>query len=388
MMDEINKLKDEINKTKAELTILYEISNALRTTLELDEILYIVLTGVTAHVGLGFNRAMVLLVNENEGTIEGKMGIGPDTGEQAYKIWSKIQQEQMNLDDLINVYKKSNKVMQTTFDKEVESLKISLKANNPSLLALAARDAMPMHITKERIDNYADDPLLKVFKPAELVIIPLKAKDKVNGLIVADNIYTRKPISRDDMRMLFMLSNQAGLAIENSHLYERTVIKSHSDSLTGLWNHGYFQYLLQKELQRAREENLSLSMVMIDIDDFKKYNDALGHQAGDEILKDIAKILQDHSRKMDWVCRYGGEEFTIILPQTSKKETIPIAERLREKISAYLFNHIEIMPNKKLTVSLGIASFPEDGSSNSELIASADRLLYKAKSKGKNQSCY
>src|SRR4030042_5802743 len=104
-MEELNKLKVELERTKMELGILYEISNAMRTTLRLDEILYIILTGVTAHATLGFNRALLFLVNEKEKVIEGKMGIGPETGEEENRIWTQIEQEKMDLDDVINGYK-------------------------------------------------------------------------------------------------------------------------------------------------------------------------------------------------------------------------------------------------------------------------------------------
>ena len=127
---------------------------------------------------------------------------------------------------------------------------------------------------------------------------------------------------------------------------------------------------------------------MIDIDDFKSYNDEFGHQAGDEILQDIARILSEHSRKMDWVCRYGGEEFAVILPRTLKKEAIMIAERLREKIAKYSFLHIESIPDKKLTISLGISSFPDDAGDNSAIITRTDKQLYRAKQLGKNKICY
>jgi len=386
-MEQIDKLKEEINRTKAELTILYEISNALRTTLKLDEILYIILTGVTAHVGLGFNRAMIFLVNEKENLIEGKMGIGPDTGEEANKIWTKIQQEQMDLDDLISAFKSTEKMPESKFNQQVRSVRINLKDKKNSLLNIAVHDGMLLHLTRETIKNYLNDPLVQILKTDELVIVPLKAKDKVNGVIVADNIFTHKPVTKEDLRMLVMLSNQAGLAIENSQLYEQTLIKSHTDSLTGLWNHGYFQYLLQTEIQKAKENNLPLSLIMLDIDNFKNYNDTMGHQTGDQILSEIAKILRDYSRKIDWVCRYGGEEFAIILPQTTKKEAFLIAEQLREKIQNYPFIYEEIMPEKRITVSCGVASFPEDGTTSSELISCADKHLYQAKNLGKNRTC-
>jgi diguanylate cyclase (GGDEF)-like protein len=246
---------------------------------------------------------------------------------------------------------------------------------------------MPLHLAKETIQKYQNDPIIQLLKSEELVVVPLKAKDKVNGIIVADNFINKEPITKDDIRMLTMLANQAGLAIENSQLYEKTVTRTHTDHLTDLWNHGYFQYIFQTELEKAKAAKTPLSLIMMDIDDFKIYNDALGHQAGDKILKELAMLLKNRSRKMDYVCRYGGEEFTIILPQTDKKEAFLIAERLRENIQNHPFIHEEILPNKKLTVSLGISTSPEDGSLPSELISSSDKALYQAKNKGKNNTC-
>jgi len=209
----------------------------------------------------------------------------------------------------------------------------------------------------------------------------------VNGIILADNFITKKPITKDSLQMLIMLANQAGLAIENSQLYERTVLRAHLDSLTNLWNHGYFQYLLQEELERSKAVKVPLSLIAIDIDDFKVYNDTLGHQSGDRILKELAYLLRNQSRKMDFVCRYGGEEFMVILPQTDKREGYLIAERLRQDIAKHSFSHEEIMPHKRLTVSIGLSTFPEDGSTPAELIAFSDKTLYEAKHKGKNTTC-
>jgi diguanylate cyclase (GGDEF)-like protein len=386
-MEELNKIKDELERTKLELGILYEISNAMRTTLKLDEILYIILTGVTAHIGLGFNRAILFLVNEKDGLIEGKMGIGPETGEEANNMWSQIEQEKMDLDDLINTYKVSNHMQASGFNRQVQYLKIPLQERNENLLAVVALEGMPLHLTGETIQNYRDNEIIKILNSGELVLVPLKAKDKVNGMVVADNFITKKPITKDDIRMLTMLANQAGLAIENSQLYEKTLIRAHLDSLTELWNHGYFQYIFQAELKKAEVQKTPLSLIMLDIDDFKIYNDSLGHQAGDTILKELAFILKKQSRKMDYVCRYGGEEFTVILPQTDRKEAFLIAERLRENIARHPFLKEEILPSKKLTVSLGLAVFPENGSSPSDLLRHSDKSLYEAKNKGKNITC-
>ncbi|MDD5045066.1 MAG: sensor domain-containing diguanylate cyclase [Candidatus Omnitrophica bacterium] len=383
-MNELTQLKEKLNRVSAELTVLYEISNAMRTTLKLDEILYIILTGVTAHVGLGFNRAMLFLVNEKESVIEGRIGIGPHTGEEANSIWAQIDHQKMDLEDLINAYKLMNKDIDSQFNDLVNDIRVPLNDKTNSILAMSVLDGMPIHLSPQTIGNYTNDPLLKIFHIEEMAVVPMQAKDKVIGVILADNAFTKKPITKDDMRMLIMLANQAGLAIENSMLYEQTLVMSRTDSLTGLWNHGYFQSRLHTELEKAKTDNTALSVMMIDIDDFKIYNDTLGHQLGDKILKELARTIKGYSRNMDYVCRYGGEEFAIIMSQTTKKEAFAIGEKLREIIERQPFPHEEILPNKRLTVSIGISAYPEDGTTASSLIDYSDKLLYKAKHKGKN----
>lgn len=385
-MTDLEKTKQELDRAKAEMSMLYEISNAMRTTLKLDEVLYIILTAVTAHAGLGFNRAMLFLINEKENIIEGKMGIGPDTGEEANRIWRLIEDQKMDFDDLINGYRSSGKMIDSEFNHTVRRIKFNLN-DTENLLTMAAKDGMPLHINQDSIGKHSHDPLLRILNTNELAIVPLKAKDKINGVVLADNKFTGKPITNEDLRIFIMLANQAGLAIENSHLYEQTVILSNTDALTSLWNHGYFQLMLQEEIDRTKALNMPLSLMFIDIDYFKNYNDHLGHQKGDYILTEISKLLLDYSRKMDYVCRYGGEEFAIILPQTTKEAAYLISERLRELIDQHKFADENIQPNQSLTVSIGLSCFPNDAETKSELILAADTALYEAKKTGRNKTC-
>ncbi|MDD5725260.1 MAG: diguanylate cyclase [Candidatus Omnitrophica bacterium] len=386
-MEETTRLKNELERTKIELNILYEISNAMRTTLKLDEILYIILTGVTAHTGLGFNRAILFLVNEKEQLIEGKMGIGPENGEEANVAWTRIEEEKMGLDELISAFKNSDSILESGFNRQVRNLRVSMLDKNDNPLSLAALEGMPLHLTGPSLLKYQDSPVIKKLASQELLIIPLKAKDKVNGIIVADNFINREPITKDDIRMLTMLANQAGLAIENSQLFELTAERAHSDYLTNLWNHGYFQVLFQTEVEKAKATKSPLTLIMIDIDDFKIYNDTLGHPEGDKILKTLAGLLRNQSRKMDLVCRYGGGGFTIILPHTDKKEAFLIAERIRSDVQKYPFLNKDVFPHKQLTISLGIATFPYDGPLAADLITASDKSLYQAKKDGKNNTC-
>jgi len=163
-MDDLNKLKIELERTKIELGILYEISNAMRTTLKLDEILYIILTGVTAHTGLGFNRAILFLVNEKDKIIEGKMGIGPENGEEANIAWTKIEQEKMDLGDLINAFKKSSSVLESGFNRQVRSLKVSMLDKEENPLSLAVLEGMPLHLNAQTIQKYQSSPVIRMLE--------------------------------------------------------------------------------------------------------------------------------------------------------------------------------------------------------------------------------
>jgi len=379
--------QEELQKVRGELSLLYEISNAMRTTLKLDEILYIILTAVTAHVGLGFNRAMLFLVNEKDGILEGKMGIGPDSGEEANRIWTYLEKEKTNLDNLISNYKVSGHLAHSQFDHIVKGIRLPLKEEEGGILAMTLLDGMPLHITQETIHTRKQDTLINILRPEEFVTVPLKAKDKIIGVLFADNPYTHKPITKDNIRILTMFANQAGLAIENSKLYEQTLIKSHTDSLTSLWNHGYFQSRLQEEVSLAQKNKQNLSIIMADLDNFKVYNDTLGHQEGDQILIQIAKILNSAGRKQDTIYRYGGEEFAILLLQTNKQDAHVVAEKIRNSVEQSDFRKQEIFPNRKLTISLGIAAYPDDAASKDSLLEHADKALYSAKHQGKNRVC-
>ncbi len=388
----INNDRDDIllqlARAKQELSTFFEISNAMHKTLELEEILFIILTGVTSHSGLGFNRAMLLLIDQQDAFLEGTIGIGPDSGEEAKRIWALIDDQKMNLDDLVNSYTHSIiSLSHSKFFNDVRSLKIPINGSDGGILGKVFKEAQPAHIKKKDAASYGNDPLINIFVSEEFVIVPLKAKDKCIGLIVADNLFTRRAITQDDIRVLTMFANQAGFAIENSRLYEHTRMRSHKDALTDLWNHGYFQFMLERRLRQAKDHMTYLSLILIDIDNFKNYNDTWGHQKGDAILVSISKILLDSCRKIDCVCRYGGEEFAVVLPDTSKDDAFAVAEHIRSSIAEYNFINDTLRPSQKITVSLGMATFPLDANEKSELIRLADEALYKAKTNGKNRIC-
>lgn len=151
------------------------------------------------------------------------------------------------------------------------------------------------------------------------------------------------------------------------------------DDLTGLYNHRYFQNRMKTELYRAKRYPESFSILFIDLDHFKTYNDTNGHLAGDHLLKTMGAILCKSFRKTDVVARYGGDEFVVILPETSKAQVRLIAAKLHKRVAGYPFGRCDSMPGNRITVSIGHATYPEDGSSADALLGHADQMLYNGK---------
>jgi diguanylate cyclase (GGDEF)-like protein len=167
------------------------------------------------------------------------------------------------------------------------------------------------------------------------------------------------------------------------HAYHEELFRlAKIDGLTDIFNKRYFADTLENELERAKRYNRELSLLMIDIDHFKKVNDRFGHRAGDHILKEIARIFVERSRRVDYVCRYGGEEFSIILPEVDVMGAFRFATTLRESVASHSFKfEQEEIP---ITISIGVSDIMEDIQTTEDLIETADRRLYQAKERGRN----
>ena len=172
--------------------------------------------------------------------------------------------------------------------------------------------------------------------------------------------------------------------IEGEHINRLTSL-ANEDGLTGVYNHRYFYEALDRKIKYSKENNEKISMIFLDIDYFKHYNDLYGHQEGDKVLKKIGKTLKEITRDCDIVSRYGGEEFAIILPNTDEKGATEIAEKIRYSIENTYFYGQQNQPNKNLTVSIGISVYPDKATNEFELIKSADDALYRAKFFNKNR---
>jgi diguanylate cyclase (GGDEF)-like protein len=214
--------------------------------------------------------------------------------------------------------------------------------------------------------------------------IPLIAQDRALGCM---NLYLteRHEFDADEIQLLSTFASQAAISIENARLFEETRQLAITDELTGLANHRQFYHQLAREVRRAQRYRRPLTLLMLDLDHFKQYNDRYGHLAGDQALRETAEVLRRNARDVDVLARYGGEEFAIILPETDLERAMIQAERSRGAIADHAFRGRESNPQGDLTVSIGVASLTPTMRKIEELVHDADQALYRAKSQGRNR---
>jgi two-component system cell cycle response regulator len=221
-------------------------------------------------------------------------------------------------------------------------------------------------------------------RPASFLGLPMIVQDRVIGIFA---ITSQRPNAFDQQHLEFlrMLCSQAAVSITDAKLHDEVNRLATTDGLTGVANHRRFQERLNDEFERQAREAGRFTLIMIDVDHFKKINDRFGHPAGDRVLSQIAAVLVKTVRKIDVVARYGGEEFAVILLNSGPKESFQLAERIRKAVEG-----LSLMINGeplKITISLGMAVYPDDAPDRQTLIERADRALYTAKNGGRNQTC-
>lgn len=218
-----------------------------------------------------------------------------------------------------------------------------------------------------------------------LIAAPLLIHDQLVGILYVDDFVPR-PVRANHLRLLSILASFASMSIDNARLYRRTLELACTDGLTGLLNHRQFKRDFCEEVVRAARYNTSLSVILLDVDDFKKFNDSYGHPNGDIILRELAELIRGLLRDCDLVYRYGGEEFVALLPETSLQEALVVAERVRIFVETESPRFLTgTTMTHGVTVSIGVASFPEDGTDAESLLKNVDDLMYLAKSAGKNK---
>ncbi len=239
--------------------------------------------------------------------------------------------------------------------------------DNESLISAINQGRIYRYITKP----WSPDEIQITLKRA----IERFALDAHNRQLVAD-------LRREKAELKRMVQEQT-LALRQAN--ERLRKLAISDGLTGLYNHRYFQDRWRREVQLARRYDEPLSLMILDVDFFKNYNDTMGRPQGDVLLKEMAMLLLRSVREVDLVARYGGEEFVVVLPKSQRTDAIVLAERVRSLVAQHAFPHRDIQPGGRLTVSIGVASFPHDGGDAGQVIVAADKALYRAKKGGRDR---
>ncbi len=212
--------------------------------------------------------------------------------------------------------------------------------------------------------------------------IPLVSFGQTLGVLVLDSAQTGA-FNANDIQSLESVADICATAIQNAHYVDRVKQLAYLDGLTGIFNRRFFELRIAEELERARRFNTGMAVVMVDIDQFKRLNDEFGHLLGDEVLRQVSSIFHQQLRKIDVVCRYGGEEFAILLAQTNQQHAIGVAEKLRRMVEAWQFPGVP----RAVTISVGAATCPDHGVTRDELVKAADLGLYAAKQAGRNRVC-
>jgi len=328
-----NACLDDIVKREAkETALLYEVSQSLISTLDFDQLLKNILQHLKET--FDFLNVSVLLVDEEKQTLYTHSSIA--------------------------------------YSPEDENLKLRI-----------GKDGITGHVAKTKKMYYSSDVRNDTYyvlgndKTRSEVCFPLLSGDHLIGVLDVESAVING-FSQDIIRLLSSLSAQIAIAIDNARLYAETKKLSLTDPLTQLSNRRSFDIFIDAEIKRAERYRRTFVAMMIDFDNFKNYNDRYGHTAGDIVLQKLSKIMKDIIRDVDFLCRYGGDEFVAILPETDASYALDVAERMRKKIAAQ-----KIQP--KITLSIGIASFPHDARDKSRLIDLADQACYEAKQRGGNR---
>jgi len=228
------------------------------------------------------------------------------------------------------------------------------------------------------------DTVLQQFEARSALIVPLVVSNRPIGSM---QFFSASPraFTKEDAQLLWVLALVAENILSREHANEGLLTFAFTDYLTGLRTRGYFEQQLDLELKRCERRKSPLSLLMLDIDYFKPLNDRYGHHVGDQVLRDVASLLTKDMREVDTVARYGGEEFVIILPETNAFSATRVAQRIRHSIEQAKFFAGSADMVEHLTISIGIAAYPQDARFKRDLIESADAALYDAKSRGRNQ---
>jgi len=263
-----------------------------------------------------------------------------------------------------------------------EDLGLSLPALQPLLAFLDKDEYNQVPFTYLR-ENFPDKDVVERLAAAAVdIVVPLRTDKGAIGILLLPKNGVGQTYGLAELQYITRIARFASISIENANLFRQAT----TDRMTGLFSHHFFEKNLDEELERARRYKSTFSLVMFDIDHFKKFNDIYGHLQGDRIIREIARIMCKAIRQVDFPARYGGEEFALILPAVDVKGALVVAERIRKRVEAFGFPSANGGEPLHVTISVGVTEFdPESAYAPSEIIREADRALYQSKENGRNR---
>lgn len=354
---EMQAVNERLQSRAETLHRILEISNDLKSHLSLDHVLTSIVRAV--HGSLGFRVVLLSLHNRQEGLFERRAHVGLDDD-----AWEQLAKEKLGLEEITRYFSDRFQVSKSYFVPHDER---------------GATGGTTVGGRRKR-----RSALKRAWHAEDLLFIPLTAGNHLVGVLQVDQPKNGLVPRLEEVQALEIFANQAVTAIQSARAYETTRQMTVRDALTNAFNHRHFQETLYREVGRHMRSGQTLAVMMVDLDDFKKINDGWGHPVGDLVLKGLVEELQRGVREMDTVARYGGEEFGVVLPETTREKATAVAERLRARIAARKFETSESPLPLSVTISVGLAVFPQDAGEKAALIEKADQALYLAKRSGKN----
>ncbi|MFQ5900289.1 MAG: diguanylate cyclase [Thermodesulfobacteriota bacterium] len=339
----VKKLETEHLKRLNALTTFNEIGKALTSTLDLKEALKIMMEKISE-----------LLRPKN---------------------WSLLLVDE----------EKNNLFFEIVVGKELEKLKNSRLKIGEGIAGWVAKEGMPLFVPDAANDNRFTKRIDNItnFVTRSVICVPLKSKGKILGVIELLNTIEEEPFQEEDMTLLTTLADYTAIAVENAKYVQKVQELTITDDLTKLYNSRYLHRYLTYEVERTRRYKTQLSVIFLDLDFFKNVNDTYGHLHGSNLLKEIGELLFSKIRTVDMACRYGGDEFIIVLPHTTKADAFKVAQKIRKAINQKIFLKDEGV-RVNITASFGVASVPGDAEDSIGLIRLADQAMYEVKNRSRN----
>jgi diguanylate cyclase (GGDEF)-like protein len=351
----------------ANLEALRTLTQYLLRAKDIDQALYIMLSGITSGQALGFNRVALFLHEPEQNCFVGSKALGPGDAEEAHRIREASGDPSMTIEQQLEDCARRD--FDTRFQQHVRTLRLT----ESDEVAEALGASGPMLFTQERPRN---EVLAQLSPARQYALAAIQTHDKRRGLLFADNLYSGTPVSSEQLRFLSLYIDQTALIWGNLALMDRAQAMADQDALTGLLNRRAFEVRLEQACRHSLATNEACALMVLDVDRFKEINDTRGQPAGDEVLRDVSKLLLDSLRPSDTVARLGGDEFVVLLPGCQRGTAAAIAARIGQRARA-----------RGLSVSLGTVSWPEDCQEPGALMSMANTNLHAAKRAGRGRAC-